>query len=566
MADYSSAALQPKTAIYIRVSTQFQIDKDSLQVQRRELIAYSELVLGIKDYYIFEDPGYSGKNTDRPAYQSMMNRLRSGEFSHLLVWKIDRISRNLLDFATMYAELKKIGVTFVSKNEQFDTSTAIGEAMLKIILVFAELERQMTAERVTAVMLSRANNGQWNGGRIPFGYDWDKETKTFSINKKEAAEYHLMCDLYEEHQSLIQVCSILNQKGITTKTGGPWNPTSLRKVLTNVFYMGTYRYNVRLSETSSERRDESEWINVEDHHPALIDDVRFNRLTFLLSRNVRRGPKKGDTLSIKAVHIFAGLIICGNCGCNMTATQDRRRADGWRPSMYGCSARRKKTKECTNKFVSDCYVAPVVFSAITSILKARGASPSKLTSESFEKELLKSKDLSDVKHISGLEEIVSAIQSNDQGIEFIPKMLLESTDYNQEYDLLKNQKARYETALQRLRSLYMYGDEAMPEKDYLIERKQILSELEKVDKRLSEIKNTEDGITDNEFRNKASYFIMVDKLLNYKAGDAEKLIRSLEPSIIKSFMKQVIDHIVIKDGVITEIHFKSRLSMRFIYE
>lgn len=161
-----------KVAIYIRVSTQYQVDKDSLQVQKRELAAYAQMVLGINDYVIFEDPGYSAKNTDRPDYQRMMSRLRSGEFSHLLVWKIDRISRNLLDFSSMYKELKDLGITFVSKNEQFDTSNAIGEAMLKIILVFAELERNMTSERVTAVMLSRAENGQWNGGRIPFGYNW----------------------------------------------------------------------------------------------------------------------------------------------------------------------------------------------------------------------------------------------------------------------------------------------------------------------------------------------------------------------------------------------------------
>ena len=170
-----------KAAIYIRVSTHWQIDKDSLKVQRRELTAYVEMLLGITDYVIFEDPGYSAKNTDRPDYQAMMDRIRTGEFTHLVVWKIDRISRNLLDFASMYDELKKLGVTFVSKNEQFDTSSAIGEAMLKIILVFAELERQMTSERVTAVMLSRANNGQWNGGRVPYGYSWDKDSGTFSI-------------------------------------------------------------------------------------------------------------------------------------------------------------------------------------------------------------------------------------------------------------------------------------------------------------------------------------------------------------------------------------------------
>ena len=113
-----------KVAIYTRVSTQYQVDRASLPVQREELTAYSKYVLGIEDFVVFEDPGYSAKNTDRPDYQRMMARIRTGEFSHLLVWKIDRISRNLLDFASMYDELKRLGVVFVSKNEQFDTSSA----------------------------------------------------------------------------------------------------------------------------------------------------------------------------------------------------------------------------------------------------------------------------------------------------------------------------------------------------------------------------------------------------------------------------------------------------------
>ena len=132
-----------RVAIYIRVSTNHQIDRDSLPMQRQDLISYAKLLLNTEQYVIFEDAGYSGKNTDRPKFQEMMKQLRNGLFTHLLVWKIDRISRNLLDFATMYQELKELGVTFISKNEQFDTSTAIGEAMLKIILIFAELERNM---------------------------------------------------------------------------------------------------------------------------------------------------------------------------------------------------------------------------------------------------------------------------------------------------------------------------------------------------------------------------------------------------------------------------------------
>ena len=118
-----------KAAIYCRVSTVYQMDRDSLPMQKNDMVNYARYALGITDYEIFEDAGYSGKNTDRPAFQQMMERVEDGEFSHVLVWKIDRISRNLLDFAAMYAKCKKLGVTFVSKNEQFDTSTAMGEAM-----------------------------------------------------------------------------------------------------------------------------------------------------------------------------------------------------------------------------------------------------------------------------------------------------------------------------------------------------------------------------------------------------------------------------------------------------
>ena len=565
MAEFTPKSMSPKTAIYIRVSTQFQVDKDSLQVQRRELVAYSQLVLNIQDYDIFEDPGYSGKNTDRPAYQMMMNRLRSGEFSHLLVWKIDRISRNLLDFATMYAELKKIGVTFVSKNEQFDTSTAIGEAMLKIILVFAELERQMTAERVTAVMLSRANNGQWNGGRIPYGYDWDPEAKTFSVNEKEAEIYRLICDLYEERQSLLTVCKILNGKGLKTKTGSAWSPAGVRKILTNVFYLGTYRYNVRPGGNSTaDKNDPSEWIDVENHHPALIDDVRFNRLSFLLSRNVRHGRRKGDSITIKATHIFAGLIVCGNCGANMTATQDRRRADGWRPSIYGCASRRKKTKECTNKFIGDPSIAPFVFCAISSVLKAK-ESRTPVSAASLEKAMLRSSDMQGVTHIDGLEGFVEYIREGTPDIDYTLKLFSMQDTPDNEASMLKGRKNRLDTALRRLHSLYMYSDEAMSEKDYLIEKKQIMDELETIEKRLAEL-GAMDAVSDEEFLDKASYFIMVDKLIDYHPGDAEKLIRSLEPSVPKSFMRQTVSQITVTSGRIAEISFKNGLSMRFIYE
>ncbi len=166
------AIVKKKAAIYVRVSTRYQVDKDSLPFQKEELVNYIKYALNIEDYVIFEDAGYSAKNTSRPKFQEMMTRIRNNEFTHLVVYKIDRISRNLLDFAQMYEELRKHRCSFVSKVEQFDTSTAMGEAMTRIVLVFAELERKMTGERVTAIMFSRAEKGLWNGAPIPIGYTW----------------------------------------------------------------------------------------------------------------------------------------------------------------------------------------------------------------------------------------------------------------------------------------------------------------------------------------------------------------------------------------------------------
>ena len=178
---------KPRVAIYIRVSTLHQIDKDSLPMQREDLTNYCKYIFNTEDYEVFEDAGYSGKNTGRPAFQEMMIKIRKKQFTHILVWKIDRISRNLLDFSNMYEELKKYDVTFVSKNEQFDTSSAMGEAMLKIILVFAELERKLTSERVSATMISRATKGLWNGANVPLGYKWDPESK-FPVPDDEEKE------------------------------------------------------------------------------------------------------------------------------------------------------------------------------------------------------------------------------------------------------------------------------------------------------------------------------------------------------------------------------------------
>lgn len=559
-----------KVAIYVRVSTVWQIDKDSLQVQKRELSAYCEMVLGIKDYVIFEDPGYSAKNTDRPAYQQMMDRLRTGEFSHILVWKIDRISRNLLDFATMYAELKQLGVTFVSKNEQFDTSSAIGEAMLKIILIFAELERNMTSERVTAVMLSRATNGQWNGGRVPCGYDWDKEQKTFTINAVEGKIVKMIYNMYEEHQSLIYVSRYLNEKKYTTKNGKEWSPTTVHKILSNPFYIGTYIYNVHEDGRGTKKREDKEWITFEEHHEPIVTHEQFDRVQFLLQRNRRGGVQRGGNYERNNVHIFGGLVKCGVCGSLMSATLDKRRADGWRPSIYGCSRRRKNSKACSNKYISDAVIGPFVFNYIANIIRAKN-SGKKFDLGTLQKRLLQGTPFFFVESISegGLSQLNSLFEQGESGLEYKPSFITEIDDVRvDERDMLLNRKHIIERAINRLRQLYMFGDEETPEAEYILERKKLTDELAGVDARLNEL-STEDKsgpITDESFIKKASYFIMVEKLLDKKTIDYEKYIRGIEATIPRNFVQSVVERIEVTDGNVSAIVFKNGMRHEFTYK
>ena len=568
--------LNKKAALYVRVSTNMQIDKDSLPLQKSDLANYAKYALDIPEYEIFEDAGYSAKNTDRPRYQQMMARLRTGEFSHLIVWKIDRISRNLLDFAAMYEELKRLGVVFVSKNEQFDTSTAIGEAMLKIILIFAELERKMTSERVTAVMVSRANNGQWNGGRIPFGYAYDKVTKIFSINEKEAATVRAIYDKYEETHSLLQTCKFLNENGLSTRSGIPWNPTTARTMLSNPFYIGNYLYNKHdLSKTNyrlkTNRRPESEWILVEDHHVPIVDRERWESVNDQLKAN-RRSNKDGPrTYTRVNTHIFAGLLICGKCGSQMCATIDRERDDGYRPSIYLCS-RHRRFNDCPNKYISDIVVGPFILNYVANIIKAQNNFGATTSLETFEKKLLRGDVFSGVTGIdkTGLQEMYDMLRAGKFGTDiYEPKSVTVDDAEVNERDLLLTEKRKKERALARLKTLYLYSDSDMPETEYFIERKTITDDLEQIDARREEIEKNASAsfsISDEDFIAKASYFIMSQQLLTKRYVNFDTMIRKIDTKIIKDFVNSVIKKIVILDGKIISIRFKNGIEHKFLYE
>ena len=555
--------MKQKVAIYIRVSTQMQIDKDSLSVQRRELIAYADYVLGITDYEVFEDPGFSGKNTDRPQYQAMMARLRTGEFSHLLVWKIDRISRNLLDFSGMYAELKRIGVAFVSKNEQFDTSSAIGEAMLKIILVFAELERNMTSERVGAVMKSRAKEGKWNGGHIPYGYDWNKETKAVTVNEKEAKVVRVLFDLFDEKQNLKAVSNVLNDRGYKTRNGNKWSPVTVRNILTSPWYTGTYIYNKCANARHSDMKNPDEWVYHANNHQPLIGQKEYERHVYILSQNRRGGHKIGDTYDTRFTHIFAGLVVCGNCGANVTASRGKPLASGWIPTTYGCATRRKHGDKCPNSYRSEVYFSSFMLPLISALLKAKQIVGPSTAPERLEKMILKMME-HPVKRVLGLERLLDLMKTNEQPIYYFFTLPSELKSERESFESLQDRKRKTEMQMQRLQSLYLHGENVMSEEDYIAERSQLLKDMAVIDAGLSKLSSVGE-MTSEEFVLKASSFVMIDKLVNYKTGTSKKLISTIDPRVPQHFFRSIITRIVLTSGNITEVIFKNKVSIKFEY-
>ena len=555
-----------RVAIYIRVSTNYQADKDSLPMQEKDLVAYSKLILGTDDYRIFRDAGYSGKNTDRPAFQEMMSQVRSGLFTHVLVWKIDRISRNLLDFSAMYKELKDLGVTFVSKNENFDTSTAMGEAMLKIVLVFAELERNMTSERVTATMVSRASNGQWNGGHIPFGYSWDPGRKEFSVSQEEAAVVKLIFDEYESVRSIISISRDLNRKGLRTRLGNFWSAASVHHILTSPFYIGDYLYNVHKDERHNKFKDQSEWVTIEAHHDPIISRDQFDRVQKTLNAGRRLRIVSGK----KHIHIFGGLLMCKECGEFMYSAPESRSSGS--SSRYNCyRLRYSKSPKC--KSVGDAAIGDFVFNYILNMLNAQKHFSEIHSRQELQYRLLIGSTFKDIASINddGLEDLYCFLkEGNVSGPVFGKGSGIKSRvmdDEDRQISTMKAEREKLIRAADRLTDLYLFDSSAMSEQEFITRKARITEQISEIDDEIGFLKSdgTEDSISDDIFVQRASEFIIAQKLTDRNFVYFKNLAASVDHEVLRAFVLSVINKIVIDEGRIRQIVFKNGLSHTFAF-
>lgn len=562
-------------AIYVRVSTGYQVDKDSLPFQKKELKAYCKHILHIdmSRVEIFEDAGRSGKNTKRPAYERMMQKVRAGLVSHVLVYKIDRISRNLVDFSLMYDDFKYNRVTFVSLNEQFDTSSAIGEAVLKIILVFAELERKLTSERVKDIMIGRANEGKWNGARVPYGWDWDSSAGWPVHSKKEAPFGRAMYEMYLKVKSTGKIRDYNNAHGIPTKRGGEWTSKTVGDFLRNPMNKGDYRYNYRES-ARGRKKPADEIVYLEGVFDPLVDPEIWEKVNKIMDINRDQRNMGGLHPIEKNCNVFAGLIQCGSCGSGyLVGKKDKRRKNGFTPSLYYCGAKTRAI-HCQNLNVSDVKIGPFVINYISAMVRVSNERRKIKSPEELEEMLLSDKAVfADIIGLSSDSlnttfELLTGKSATGGALWRADLVDQEGSAADPaEIENLKGQIRKYERAKERLEDAYYFSDDGMSEKEYLEKKNRFDSMRVSAENKLKELTETHiaSGVDESSFMKSASAFLLTHKI---RAGSHivySDLAGMVEEESIKEFFNLVLDHITVKDRRVTEIVFSNGLSHKFIY-
>lgn len=343
-----------RVAIYVRVSTQEQAKEGySIGEQLERLQKYCDAMTWvIHKKYI--DPGYSGANTERPALQELIKDVKAGLIDKVVVYKLDRLSRSQLD--TLYL-IEKVflsnGTDFVSMNENFDTSTPFGRAMIGILAVFAQLEREQIKERMAMGREARVKSGKWKGARAPIGYDYDVNTGLLTVNEYEKMQILEAVDLFLNNTPLNKIETIFHEKGYRHKYG-EWNTRTLKRILGNKIYIGKVSYN-------------GEWYD--GLHEGIIPLDVHEKLQKLLK--IRR--ENYERLGIKHQQVttyLGGMLRCKQCGAKYGKQSGSFKKDGGRHLYYGCYSRIRKIRKmvkdlnCKNKIWKAEILEAAIFDEI----------------------------------------------------------------------------------------------------------------------------------------------------------------------------------------------------------
>lgn len=443
---------------------------------------------------IFEDEGFSGGNIDRPQFQKMLKEEREKPFDVLIAYRLDRISRNIADFSNLMNELNRLHTDFVSIKEQFDTRTPMGRAMMFIASVFAQLEREVIAERIRDNMIELAKTGRWLGGQTPTGFDAERyeivdvydqnNDNTLEKKKKKACKLipnleegktiQIIAKKYLEIKSLTGLETYLIKHNIVSRTGACFSTSRLRVLLTNFVYAiydqdmkeyleskgihiyteegrkiangqyGLISYNK--VDGNGNQREMSEWIVAVGLHPGYIKGIDFIKIQELLERN----SLKRYRANCKNEALFSGLIRCKECGSYMRpkGTGNRKGDNGKRRYYYTCELKdRSKGTKCNGANVAGIAMDNLIIEKLKEILVPSSEIYKELKKMSIAKE---NRDSSDE-----IEIMKKAYDKNNEAIKnLIDKLKYMDMDVipliNDELKKLKNENQELKEKIEKL--------------------------------------------------------------------------------------------------------------------
>jgi site-specific DNA recombinase len=327
--DPAESAEPVRVATYTRISTDEARQPNSLEAQRVRLEAFvnSQPEWGIERRY--EDQ-FTGTVIDRPALTRLLKDARLGRFDVLLVYRVDRLARSIRGLAQIIDELDQAGVIFRSATEPFDTGTPAGRMMVQMLGVFAEFERALIVERITAGLERKAARGGWCGGQRPFGLNIAADRDHLERNPTEAPLVPVIFDEYVHRKAgSSAIASWLNEQGYRTKNGRLWSQESVITVLRNRVYIGEIYYR-------------GNWYPAP--HEPLIPTELFDKAQAILTERCEDHSKRAAT---PAEYLLTGRVRCGRCGQAYVGTAAHGR--NGRYTYYTCFTRaRYGTEHCAN--------------------------------------------------------------------------------------------------------------------------------------------------------------------------------------------------------------------------
>ncbi len=275
---------QVRCAVYTRKSTSEGLNHDfnSLHAQREAAQAF--IASQAHEGWVclptrYDDGGFSGASMDRPALKRLLADIEAGQIDCVLTYKVDRLSRSLLDFAKLMETFDKHQVSFVSVTQQFNTAQSMGRLVLHVLLSFAQFEREIISERTRDKMAATRRKGKWTGGRPLLGYDLDPLQRRLVVNPAEAMRIEKIFALFLKKQALWPVVAELHRRGWRHKAwttrasiergGEPFTTVSVQRLLTNPIYIGKVGYQGELHD---------------GEHPAVIDTPTWHKVQAIFAR------------------------------------------------------------------------------------------------------------------------------------------------------------------------------------------------------------------------------------------------------------------------------------------